>query len=482
MPSVRSALLFSISGKYLIKVISLISTIVVARLLSPSEIGTFAIASALVMLIAEFRMFGANTYLVREETIDTAKVRSSYGLTILISWGLGFTIFILSPYLAGFFSIGDLKIIFWLLSISFLFAPYISIPNALLTRDYKFKQIMIIKLVGSIVQIISVIAFIMMGLSYFSLALSQTASTIIKSLLSLYYTRDTNIYIPSFKNLKPIASLGIYTTIGNSLRKTQTSLPDIIIGRLGSTVQVGIFSRGLGFIDFVSDAILSGISPVALPYLAKSKSTPSEFSRSYCLATSLITFLLWPILIVCSVASYPAIVFMFGAQWEAAAPLASIIAIWGITRSGHTLAYNAFIISKNERLMVLKEFMIFCLFTGAIIIGFNRGLIGVSYSFVIIGFIDLIFSIILLHIYAGIPIISQARALFPSAIVSLVCYLFVYLLDWHLDFASEKPIVSLLYISLTLPILWYFLGLAFKHPIIDEINSALRRGASMNKL
>src|SRR5690554_3377447 len=92
MLGVKQALLYSSIGRYLLMAIGLIASMIIARLLSPGEIGTYAIASSVVMVMAEFRTLGANSYLIRQAELTTEKIRSAYGLTILISWGLGFAI------------------------------------------------------------------------------------------------------------------------------------------------------------------------------------------------------------------------------------------------------------------------------------------------------------------------------------------------------------------------------------------------------
>src|SRR5690554_7288791 len=127
MSSVRVAILHSSTGRYITMIIGLISSMVIARLLTPAEIGTFGIASSIVMIMAEFRILGANTYVVREKEITSEKIRSAYGLTILISWGLGLLVALCAYPLSIFFDIEDITIIFLLLSLSFFLAPYVSI-------------------------------------------------------------------------------------------------------------------------------------------------------------------------------------------------------------------------------------------------------------------------------------------------------------------------------------------------------------------
>src|SRR5690554_620249 len=107
MASVRRAVIYSSLGRYLLMFIGLISSMIIARLLTPSEIGVFAVASSLVMIMAEFRVLGANAYLIREKELTNEKIRSSYGLTLLVSWFMGLAIIASAFPLAGFFEIKE---------------------------------------------------------------------------------------------------------------------------------------------------------------------------------------------------------------------------------------------------------------------------------------------------------------------------------------------------------------------------------------
>src|SRR5690606_42003822 len=87
--SIRRAVLYSSVTRYSMRFIGLGSTMVIARLLTPGEIGTFAIASAIVMVMSEFRLLGAGAYLVREQELTEETRRSAPGLTVLISRSQG---------------------------------------------------------------------------------------------------------------------------------------------------------------------------------------------------------------------------------------------------------------------------------------------------------------------------------------------------------------------------------------------------------
>jgi len=450
--------------------IGLASSMITARLLSPDEIGTFAIASSVVMIMAEFRMLGANAYLVRQAEVTTEKIRSAYGLTMLVSWGLGLVLAVASLPLAGFFEIEGLDAVFLILSISFLLAPYISIPDALLVRNYRFREITTINVTSSVIQLALVIALIKNGFSFYSLAIAQAAQIFVQFVLSLYFTRDVKVYVPRFTGMKEIVKLGIFVSVGHVVRKAQQTFPDMLIGKLGSPTQVGLFSRGLGFTVFISTLLLSGVSPVALPYFSEVKNKGQDVVAAYRHASELIAGVVWPVLAVASVASLPAIRLMFGDQWDQAAPIAAVAAFWAILRSAHVMAPNAMVAVGEEGSMLAKEVIVFALFLVATTIGYLQfGLIGVAYGFVFSGLTDFLVSSWFMKHKVGVGFLSYCAGVQSSAVVALVCWGAAKLLNWYIPFADTSPFMVLLYITAVLPPVWLATILLLRHPLRDQL-------------
>jgi O-antigen/teichoic acid export membrane protein len=476
MANVRSAVISSSLGRYGMMGIGLVSTMIIARLLSPTEIGIFAVASSLVMIMAEFRVLGANAYLIREKELTDEKIRSSYGLTLLVSWPMGLLIIIASFPLADFFDIAELGWIFIILSLSFFLAPYISIPHAMLSRDYRFGLISKIYIIAAVAQLVITVSFILLGFSFYALAFGNLVSVSVQAAFLLYATRNVNVYAPRFKNIRVIAKIGIYTSLGHVIRKAQHTTPDMVIGKMGTPAEVGLFSRGLGFMVFVTDIVMSGIHPVAAPYLADIKNQGGDMVKAYLSASLLITGVLWPVLAVGSVASLPAIRLMFGDQWDAAAPIASIIAVWAILRAPHLLAPQALITLGYESSMFAKELIVFIIFLSAIVLGYrSHGIDGVAFGFVVAGISDFIVSALFTKTYLRLPAFQHLLTLMPSLGVTAVCWAAVQGIAYLWPFEATSSIFSFLQILLLLPLVWISCLYAFKHPLRFEMTKIAGR-------
>ncbi|PVY78312.1 O-antigen/teichoic acid export membrane protein [Tamilnaduibacter salinus] len=446
---------------------------VVARLLTPEEIGTFAIASAIVMVMAEIRLLGAGAYLIRESEITPAKVRSTLGLTLIVSWSMGLLVLLSALPAARFYELSELGWIFAILSISFFIAPYISIPMTLLARNLCFKHQFRILAASSIISSATTIGMVLSGFSFWSLAVGQLLNPLSQFLIFCLYRPYLMQYWPSFRNLKPIARIGIFNSLTFLIRRATVAAPDMIIGKAGSTRDVAMFSRGLGFIEFVSQTVIKGVQPVAFPYLSQVRREGGNLLEAYTRASVMLGAFVVPILGVGSIASLPTIRLFFGDQWDAAAPLASIVAIWAMCRSVHWFSRELLMGSGREDLMLLREALPFFILIPLILLAYPYGLQAVAVSFLATGVVDVIFTSVLLWKVTGLNLIYFFRSWIGNVATLMSCMGTTWAWSQVVSFQATPPVTVVLLLALTTPFVWLGTLGIFRNPLYFEIRDAI---------
>lgn len=473
MSNIRSSLLFSFAGKYGSKLINLISTIFIARMLTPTEIGTFAIASSVVMILAEVRLLGATAYLVREESIDEHKIRKAYGMTFVMCWGLAFALIIGSGGIADFFNQSELQAVFIILASSFFLAPYISIPNAILARNYLFKQITIISLVALIVQLVTTLWLITAEFGFYALAWGQLAAMISRMILSLYFTKHIKVYRPRFHGIGEIAKLGVFTSAANIVRRIHYTVSDIVIGKMGTPAEVGIFSRGMGYVDFISQSVLDGVGSVAQPYMSDMKRRGNDIGQAYIKATALLCSLVWPVLVVAGFAALPAIRLLFGNQWDSAAPIASALSVWMCIKVISFFSPQLLIAVGQEAAMFKRDVALFFLLLVSLIYSYPLGLTAMALTFMFNGIVEVCITLWLLKVKIQLSLKACLMSLGRPMVVALCCFGATVLLDHIYPFASGSPLLVFLLLAGIMPPLWLLLTKWLKLQIYVEVTNVL---------
>lgn len=468
MSKIHKALALSISSRYIGRVINLISIALIARLLTPAELGVFAIAATVILIAGEFKSFGAGSYLIREKVLDSSVIKNALGLSILISWGVGLLLVFSSSFIADYYEMEDLAKLFQILSITFFLSPFISIGKSLMSRDFQFGKIFIVETSSQVAQFATVIILILAGYSYFSLAWSMVVCFSVElAAVILLRTTDFEI-IPRFNNIKQLAKFGVYVTIASVFRKVSENFPDLIIGKVGNPSEVAFFSRGAGFLNFLTVTIESGVRPVISPFLAEKKRLGQDQGEAYLLASKLLGVTIIPALAVAGYVSGPVIELFFGDQWNRSADLVTILSFWAIIRSFYILSPAFFVMAGHEKILFWKDFFILVV-TGFIIYTlYPLGLESIAKGLIGVAFFEYIVISIILKIL-DISLEKQILSVLPNLFVAIICLASTALIDLFVGFDG---IPSLSVIAILVPsmfIVWFASLALVRHPLYDEL-------------
>ena len=128
---------FGFAEKYLQALLALVSSIVLARLLSPAEIGIYSIAAVLTGLAQVFRDLGTGQLLVARSTLSIEEQRALLAISIAMGWGLALLLAALAGPLAAFYRQPGLAPVLRILSLSFVLVPFSSQVTAMLRRGMR---------------------------------------------------------------------------------------------------------------------------------------------------------------------------------------------------------------------------------------------------------------------------------------------------------------------------------------------------------
>lgn len=421
MGSVRSSVVISSISSLLSRLISFLSVITVARLLTPEEIGVYVIAASLMMLASQLSTLGTNNYLIREKDLTTQKQQSCLALSIMISWGMGLLTVFASPFISDFYDLEALTTLILILSLAYFVNPFTSLTTAMHSKQFLYGKYMAIEITGSAVSLLTTVVFIMLDYGFYSMAIGEACSAVCKLVLAFFLKTSDTSWKPRIFDLKPILSVGIYTSFINMLGRMEFNIADLILGRISNTTTVAMTSRALGLHVFIRDVLGNGIAQVATPYLAVNASDKALLKKSFLFSNNLAAAFVAPPLAVAAVIAQPLINLFFGEQWEAATVTAQILGFWIVIRSLVGFSNQALIIAhKERRLLIAKCFTLFtlCLSIFICVDIFN---INVGIAFITYAVIDLCACLFLLRSAFGLTLIEFVASITKTLLLILLC-------------------------------------------------------------
>jgi O-antigen/teichoic acid export membrane protein len=466
--SVRKSLAITSVQKNIHTILNLIMMVAISRLLSPDEIGIHVIGASIAMLAAELKAFGMGGYLVREKDINSIKVRTTFTVSMLFAFTLGATLIITSSLIADFYSDQRLVPVLMLFSIGFFVAPFSIVTSAVLTRNFEFGKLSIIRLSEVLMSAVTTLILIYFDFGYISLAIGTAVGNISSTILFVIFRPNIVSYLPYFSDFNVVLKSGFFTSFAALIRRGETVSPELIIGKMADISGAALFSRGMGFIKFSSSIVLGMISPVVAPYLAKSHREGEILADSYIKVNLLVSGICWPILAVAGVFAEQAITLMFGEQWSAAAPIASTLAIWALLGMFY-VNFEVLLLTIGKEKSTFYYQMILSIVT--IILCIAAALIDTNYvpfALIVSGVLKVLMQAILFKKFFGIHIVTYLWKLKQSIIVTVTCFLCALLIKHFLTPFDLNAFYAMGILALIMPIVWLLSAVIFRHPISLE--------------
>jgi len=314
----KVALQFIVSNLALVA--NFLLTIVLARLLSPQDIGIFSMSAVLMAVAHVFRDFGVTAFIKREKELTPAHLRNALGVLLVTSWSVACAMFLSAQYWAEFFRESRVTHVVQVLALGFVFIPFGSIPLAIITREMAVEKWSRITAVATLIFFVSSLLLALAGFGPMTMAWANLINIIVTGAMARWAVGRPLPWLPAFGQSKGIVHFGLGNLLTALLKAADNALPDILLGRKMTPADVGLFSRANSTVNMVSTALLPTVNYFALPYMAKVHHANGPVAGEYLRATSLINALMLPALAAIAVLAQDIVSFLYGGAWLEAVP------------------------------------------------------------------------------------------------------------------------------------------------------------------
>ena len=480
MSSVRKSLAYSLVDNYLAVVLQLTSTLIISRLLTPDEIGIFAVAAVLAALASTFRDFGVAEYMIQEKALSTEKIRAAFAANLTISWLMAITIAGSSSWAADFYRQPGIAKVMLVQAVSFLMIPFGAVTIAYFRRELNYRPIFIANLLANICSFAVAVGLALNGVGYMSLAWSSLAGVFVTVMAAIVMRPQGFPRLPSFQGIAEVVAFGKHASAIYLFGQAGKGAPEAIIGRALDMASVAFFSRANSLLEIFNRTVLRAVLPVCLPYFSDAARSGAGVKTGYLKAGKLLTGIGWPFFAVMGLLAFSAIRLMYGPQWIPAVTLAQILCLAGILELPYYLATEVMIAAGHVARSNRLQFFVQGLKVLGLLMAFPYGLTGACWGFVAASAFGAIVSHQFLHKTIGLQFSEVLQAFAPSAAVAAVTAAVpALILIWTTQTESNYLLV-LLCCSSVATVSWLAALRLLRHPLWQEIAAVARQ--SIRKL
>jgi O-antigen/teichoic acid export membrane protein len=329
MTSIRRSIAISVVERYASIALSLIAFIVIARILTPNDIGLFSLGAAIVALAQVVRDFGVAAYLVQEPELTNDRVRTAFGITCVLGVALFLVTLVASPIAGHFYSDPRLVEVLYILGLNFLLIPFGSTSLALLRREMRFDAICIINLSASVTNLATALILAALDQGYLSLAWASVVGTATTTALALGLKHTDGLLSPSFSEWRRVLRFGSQLTATGMITEVAMNINDLVIGRVIGVTAVALVSRAQGVMNVMHRDLLGAVANVMFPALSQVRREGGDVDGVYQRSLAIISVVAWPFYGLLALYPLESLRLLFGPQWDAAASLVPLFCLAG---------------------------------------------------------------------------------------------------------------------------------------------------------
>lgn len=400
------------SGQMVRLAVSFGTSVLLARLLAPSDFGLFTMTYMAAELAQLFAAFGFGSAIIQQQTTKPSVLNSCFWANLAIGLVVGVGLLASGPVLELYFRATGITPLLMPLALNMLLSSGMVVPQSLLTQRLQFKHLTAAQVTGSIAAALATVAAAAAGLGVWSLALQPLVGNLVTGGMMLTYSRWLPARRFDFADIRPLLHFSNNLLAHNFIDFVARNLPVLIIGRVLGAAAVGFYGMATGLTGVVVFQISSVIVRVLFPTLSALKEDARALREAWFKATSAIAVLAWPVMAGAIATAPDLIPVVFGERWSPSIVPFQVLCVLMSVQAVATTSSTVLMALGRADLMLRITVISALAYAVALLFGTQFGVTGVAVGYAAVGVVSLMTST---YVAA-----RQARASFGLLLIDLL--------------------------------------------------------------
>jgi len=338
--------------KFGLILLSMITFVAYARLLSPAELGVGTIIIAIVELVGLIYSSVLEDPLVRLERLEDKHISTAFWAAVLVSLAsivlisLAVLLYTTDPVLRWMTALASVKILFTMMARVYV---------AQMRRSGNFKMLASRTLLGKIVGGFAGIAVALCGLGARAVIAQALIMEFVSIIVLMRADRRRIAFHIDGAFLRELIKAGTPVAINALSSQTLQRGVNVVLGMTAGANAVGMFNMAMRIIDLPRTAIYNGLLSYALPAFSRRSAEPLRLLGIIGDSTVVSSFLLTPLFLGIALTASDLILLIFGAKWAEAIPLLQVLACTAAVGNMAMYATTALVAVNRSHLTIKAE-------------------------------------------------------------------------------------------------------------------------------
>ncbi len=414
--------------------VTLIVSIVLARLLNPDIYGTVALVTVFTTIMQIFVDSGMGNALIQKKDADDLDFSSVFYFNMIMCSVLYLIMFFIAPFIASFYKIPELTAVVRVLSLILIISGVKNVQQAYVSRHLMFKRFFFATLGGTIGAAIIGILMAYFGFGVWALVAQMLFNTIIDTLILWITVKWRPKKMFSIQRLKSLFSYGWKLLVSALLDTVYNNIRQLIIGKIYTKSDLAYYNNGKKYPEYLVSNINTAIDSVLLPTMSNEQNHPERVKSMTRRAIKTATFIIMPLMVGFAVCSKQLVSLILTDKWLPAVPFMRVFCISFAFYPIHTANLNAIKAMGRSDLFLKLEIIKKSIGVVTIIVAVKFGVMAMAYSMLITSFISQVVNSWPNKKLLDYSYLEQVKDMLPQISLSLLMGVIVYTVSFmHLN-------------------------------------------------
>ncbi len=410
--------------------IGIIVSIILARLLFPSDYGIVAITSVFINIMTMFISGGMSIALVQKKNADDLDFSSLFYFNLFMSVLLFLIIYIVSPLLSNFYHMPELKNMIRVNGIMFFISGIRAVQAAFCSRNLLFRNFFFATIGGTLIAAVIGIWMAYSGYGAWALIIQNLSNNAIDAIILWIFVSWRPKFIFSFNRLRKLFRYGWKLLISSILELLYNNIYPLLIGRIYSKSDLAYYTKGQNLPMSLVMMINSALDKVLLPLMSNVQDNEERLLLITRRTLQIGSYCLFPLMMGFATSAENIVRILLTDKWIEIVPFVQVFCIVFMMLPIQTANLNSIKAMGRSDIYLIIEIIKKALSIIILLITIHKGVLIIISGQLIVNILGQIINIIPNEKLLGYKIIQQIKDILSPLLLSCIMCIIIYLLSF----------------------------------------------------
>lgn len=303
------------------KGLSLVFSIILARMLDPRDYGLIALTVVFTNFSEILIDGGFSTALIQKKHIDNKDISSVWLISITFSTLLYVLLFNIAPYVSQYYREPELLSVLRVIGLILFIQGFSSLRTAFINRNMQFKLMFRCNLVATLASGIIGVILAYLGYGVWALVIQRLLQQTVLTLLLLFKLHWKITIKFDIGRIRELLGFSVGVVLAAFINYFSSSIYSLIIGKSYSVEDLGYFDKGSQLPTQLSLYTFGAMSTVLLPTLSSSQEDLDRIKRIVRKIYQMTSYLIAPMMVGLALVSQELVIILFTEKWLPIVPI-----------------------------------------------------------------------------------------------------------------------------------------------------------------